>query len=216
MDFSLSEDQEMLKTSARDFLTKECTEAVVREILGNKQGFSPELWRKIADMGWPGIIFPERYGGTGGNLVVLAVLFEEMGRAIYISPYLSTVVLCGLTILNAGTEEQRDELIPEIIEGKNILAVALTEPQATWDGHGWEPTGVTVRATADGSDYVIDGVKLFVHDAHIADYVLCVARTGRQGKAENGITLFLVDGKSPGITYNLLKALSGNNKQSEV
>ena len=216
MDFSLSEDQEMLKTSARDFLTKECTEAVVREILGNKQGFSPELWRKTADMGWLGIIFPEKYGGTGGNLVDLTVLFEEMGRAIYISPYLSTVVLCGLTILNAGTEEQKDELIPEIIKGKKILALALTESQATWDGHGWEPTGVTVKATADGSDYVIDGVKLFVHDAHIADYLLCVARTGRRGKVENGITLFLVDGKSPGITYNLLKTLSGNNKQSEV
>ena len=92
MDFSLTEDQEMLKTSARDFLSKECTEAVVRETLANKDGYSRDLWRKAAGLGWMGIIFPEKYGGTGGNVVDLAVLFEEMGRAIYVSPYLSTVV----------------------------------------------------------------------------------------------------------------------------
>ncbi len=216
MDFSLSEDQEMLKASARDFLTKECTEAVVRETLVNEQGFSPELWRKAADLDWLGIIFPEKYGGTGGNITDLIVLFEEMGRAIYISPYLSTVVLCGLTILDTGTEEQKSKLIPQIINGEKILALALTEPQSSWDGHGWEPTGVTVTAAADGSDYIIDGIKLFVHDAHIADYLLCAARTGSGGRAEDGITLFLVDAKSQGITYNLLKTLSGNNKQSEV
>lgn len=216
MDFSLTEDQEMLKTTARDFLTKECTEAIIRDTLRNKEGYSPELWRKLADLGWLGIIFPEKYGGTGGTILDLAILFEEMGRSIYISPYLSTVVLGGLTILNAGSEEQKNGLIPRIIKGGTILALALTEPESSWDGQAWEPAGVTVKATPDGGDYIIDGVKLFVHDAHIADYLLCVARTSRRGKAENGITLFLVDGKSRGITYNLLKTLTGNNKQSEV
>lgn len=216
MDFSLSEEQEMLKTSARDFLGKECTEAVVRETLTNKEGFSQELWRKVAELGWLGIVFPEKYGGTNGNIIDLIVLFEEMGRAIYVSPYLSTVILCGLTILEAGTDEQKMALLPGIANGKCIMSLALTEPQASWDGHGWEPDGVTTTATADGENYLINGTKLFVHDAHIADYLLCVARTRSSRKAENGVTLFMVDTKSEGIKYNLLKTLSGNNKQSEV
>lgn len=216
MDFSLTEDQEMLKTSARDFLSKECTEAVIRETLANKDGYSRDLWRKAAVLGWMGMIFPEKYGGTGGNIIDMAVLFEEMGRAIYVSPYLSTVALCGLTILDAGTEDQKAKLIPQIIKGEIILSLALTEPQATWDGHGWEPSGVTVMATRRGTDYVINGTKLFVHDAHVANFLLCAARTASGGPEGTGITLFLVDAASKGITYKLLKTLSGNNKQSEV
>lgn len=216
MDFSLTEDQEMLKTMARDFLAKECSEAVLRETLKRREGYSPELWQEVAGLGWLGIIFPEKYGGTGGNVIDLAVLFEEMGRVIHISPYLSTVVLCGMTILDAGTEEQKDELIPRIIKGEKILALALTEPKSSWDGQAWKPAGITVKATADGTDYIIDGVKLFVHDAQVADYIMCVTRTKSDGVPEDGITLFLVDAKSQGITCNMLKTLSGNNKQSEV
>lgn len=216
MDFSLTEDQEMLKTSARDFLAKECTEAVVRATLAHKDGYSRELWRKAADLGWMGMVFPEAYGGTGGNIMDLAVLFEEMGRAVYISPYLSTVVLCGLTILDSGTDEQKNKLIPRIIKGETVLALALAEPQATWDGHGWEPCGVTVTAKPQGNDYVINGTKLFVHDAHVADFLLCAARTGPGNAEGDGITLFLVDAASEGIKCNRLKTLSGSNKQSEV
>jgi alkylation response protein AidB-like acyl-CoA dehydrogenase len=216
MDFALSEDQEMLKTSAREFLSKECTEAVVRETLISKEGFSPGLWHKIAELGWLGIIFPEKYGGIGGNVIDLAVLFEEMGRAIYISPYLSSVVLCGLTILDAGSEEQKNSLIPAIIKGEKILAMALTEPQSSWDGHGWEPQGISVTATRSKDQYIINGTKLFIHDAHVADYLLCAARTAPAGKGGDGITLFLVDTGSKGIKCNLLKTLAGNNKQSEL
>jgi len=216
MDFSLTEDQEMLKKSARDFFSKECTEAVVRATLASKDGYSRDLWLKAAELGWMGIIFPEEYGGTGGNVTDLAVLFEEMGRGIYVSPYLSTVVLGGLTIIGAGTDEQKARLIPKIVKGEVILSLALTEPQAAWDGHGWEPSGVTVAAAPQGSDYVISGRKLFVHDAHVADFLLVAARTARGGQDGGGITLFLVDARDKGIKYNLLKTLSGNNKQSEV
>ena len=215
MDFILSEEQEMLKTMARDFLEKECPESFVREMEEDEDGYSPEVWRKIADLGWLGLVYPEKYGGTGGSILDLAVLYEEMGRAMFPSPHLSTVVLCGLTILAAGSEEQKEDLLPKIVKGDLILALALTEPQSSWDGKAWEPEGVTVPATADGDDYVINGTKFFVHDAHIADYLLCVTRTRDGAAPGDGITLFLVDAKSPGISYTLLDTVAGD-KQSEV
>lgn len=121
MDFSLSEEQEMLKTMARDFLEKECPESLVREMERDDKGYSPELWRKIADLGWLGLIYPEKYGGTGGNILDLVVLYEEMGRAMLPSPHLSTVVLCGLAILTAGSDEQKADLLPKIVDGDLIL-----------------------------------------------------------------------------------------------
>ena len=211
MDFALNEEQEMLKNMARDFLEKECPESFVRDMERDDKGYSPNLWRQIAELGWLGIVFPEKYGGMGGSILDLTVIYEEMGRAMFPSPYLSTVVLCGLTILAAGNEEQKAEFLPKIAEGDLILALALTEPSATWD-----PEGVTVRATADGDDYIIDGTKLFVHDAHIADYILCATRTKDGATPEEGITLFLVDARSSGINCALLKTIAGENKQSEV
>ena len=215
MDFSLNEEQEMLKTMARDFLEKECPESFVREIEKGDQGYSPELWRKIADLGWLGLVYPEKYGGTGGSILDLAVLYEEMGRTMFPSPHLSTVALCGLAILAAGSEEQKADLLPKIVNGDLILALALTEPESSWDGKAWDADGVTVHATPDGGDYIINGTKLFVHDAHIADYLLCVTRTSDGAMPEDGITLFLVDAKNPGISYTLLKTTAGD-KQSGV
>ena len=215
MDFSFSEEQEMLRTSARDFLEKECTESFVREIEEGEKGYSPELWRQVADLGWLGLIYPEEYGGAGMNFMDLAVLYEEIGRAIFPSPHLSTVVLCGNTILNAGSSEQKTDLLPKIVSGDLILAMALTEPDSSWEGKAWDPEGVTIKATPDGDDYIIDGVKLFIHDAHIADYLLCVCRTKQGSSAEDGITLFLVDAKDPAISYTLLDT-TAHDKQSEV
>src|SRR5271157_5987843 len=99
MDFALSEDQNRLKTSVREFLEKECPEAVVRKIETDQRGYSPEIWKKISDLGWLGIGIPKEYGGTGGDFIDLMVLHEEMGRALFPSPHLSTVVLCGQTII---------------------------------------------------------------------------------------------------------------------
>src|SRR4030043_2032447 len=111
MDFTYTEEQEMLRKSARDFLAKECTERFVRDMEKDEKGYSPELWRKIAELGWLGLIYPEKYGGTDGIITDMAVLYEEFGRSMFPSPHLSTVVLCGLTILNAGSEAQKTELL---------------------------------------------------------------------------------------------------------
>jgi len=210
MDFGLNEQQEMLKNNARSFLSNECPESLVRDMEKDSLGHSPELWRKMAELGWLGIPFPEECGGICGNVVDLAVILEEMGRAMCPSPYLSTVVLCGMTILEAGTEEHKSKYLQKIADGDLILALALTEPSA-----GIEPKDIQVHAAADKDEFIINGTKLFVHDARIADYVLCVARTRAGGEDGDGISLFLVENSAPGLSCDVLLTTAGD-KQCEL
>jgi len=208
MDLGLDEQQEMLKNFARDFLEKECPEQLVREMEEDEKGYSPELWKKMAQQGWMGLIIPDKYDGTGMNVCELVVLLEEFGRALVPGPFISTVVLGGVPIMEAGTEEQKQQFLPKIASGELIMTMALTEPSAKWTADG-----VQLEAKKDGSDYVLNGTKLFVQDAHVSDYMVVAARTG--GSGEDGITLFLVDSKSPGIKFEVLKTIAAD-KQCEV
>ena len=208
MDPRLSEEEEMLRRSALDFLTEKCPKSLVREMEEDEKGYSPELWKEIADLGWIGLIFPEKYSGGGMDFVSLAILLEEMGRACFPGPFLPTVVLGGLPILDIGTEEQKQEYLPDIISGKTIFTMALTEPVG-----GYTAASIKVKAAASNGDYVINGTKLFVPDASNADYMLCVART--DDKAEDGITIFIVDTKSPGISITVLDTVA-KDKMCEV
>ena len=210
MDLALSEEQEMLKTMARDFLTDKLPKTVVKEIEESEEGYSPELWKEVAGLGWMGLAFPEKYGGSDMSFLDLAILLEEMGRACLPGPYFSTVVLGGLSILDIGSEEQKQEYLPKIANGEAIFTLALTEPSARYDAGGIE-----TQATADKDDYIINGTKLFVPDANVADYMLVVARTEAKSKAEEGITIFIVDAKSPGISHTVLKTIA-NDKLCEV
>ena len=210
MDLGLSEEQEMLKTSARDFLQKECPKKLVKQLDESDEGYSPELWQRIAGLGWLGLMSPDEYGGSGGSFLDLVVLLEEMGYNILPGPFFSTVVLGGPTILAAGNKEQKRELLPGIASGEIILTLALTEPSV-----GYDASSVKTTAVAHNGEYVINGTKLFVPDANVADLLLCVARTKEAENPEDGITIFLVDAKSPGIECTLLKTLA-RDKQCEV
>ena len=210
MNLDFSEEQEMLRTMARDFIDKECPKTKVRELEDDPQGYSPEIWSKMAELGWMGLVIPEQYGGTDGTFMDLVILLEEMGRGCLPSPFFSTAVLCALPILAVGTDEQKQEFLPKIVNGKMIMALALTEPSATYD-----VSGIETKAVAEGDDYVINGTKLFIHDAHIANYMICVTRTRILSRGEEGITLFLVDAKSPGITITPLPTIA-DDKQNEV
>ena len=210
MDLGLSEEQEMLKTSARDFLQKECPKKLVKQLDESDEGYSPELWQRIAGLGWLGLMFPDEYGGSGGSFLDLVVLLEEMGYNILPGPFFSTVVLGGPTILAAGNKEQKRELLPGIASGEIILTLALTEPSV-----GYDASSVKTTAVAHNGEYVINGTKLFVPDANVADLLLCVARTKEAENPEDGITIFLVDAKSPGVECTLLKTLA-RDKQCEV
>ena len=210
MNLAFTEEQEMLKKMAHDFLTDKLPKKVVKEIEESETGSLPELWREMAELGWMGLVFPEKYGGSGMNFLDLAVLLEEMGKACLPGPYFSTVILGGLTIADIGSEEQKKEYLPKIASGEKILTLALTEPSARYDA-----AAIETKATADKDGYVLNGTKLFVPDAHIADYMVVVARTDEKAKAEKGITLFIVAGKSPGITSKVLKTIA-NDKLCEV
>ena len=210
MNLALSEEQEMLKKMAHDFLADNFPKKVVKELEESELGYSPEFWKQMAELGWMGLALPEKYGGGGMSFLDLAVLQEEMGRACLPGPYFSTVVLGGLTVADIGSEEQKQKYMPKIISGEAIFTLALTEPSARY-----EAAAIETKATADKDGYILNGIKLFVPDAHIADYMLVVARTDEKAKAEKGITIFIVDGKSPGISYTVLKTIA-NDKLCEV
>jgi len=211
MDFHFSEEQKMLKESARDFLQTECPKAFIRKMEKDPKGYTPELWRKMADLGWMGIIFPEQYGGIGGDFLDLLVLLEEMGRACLPGPFFSTVVLGGLPILEAGNESQKKEFLPKIVKGELILTLSHIEPATTQ----FDPFLISVEARSEPNGYSIDGVKLFVPDAHVAHWMICAARTKGETNSREGITLFLIDGRSSGIKWELLRTVA-QDKQCEV
>jgi len=210
MDLSLTEIQEMLRTSARDFMKRECPWTLVKEIDDSDTGFSEDLWRQIADLEWLGMLFPEEYGGMGSSLTDLAVIYEEMGQALLPGPHFSSSVLCGSIILAAGSDEQKQQLLPAIGRGETIMTLALTELD-----YGWTPECIHLSATSKDGGYVLNGKKLFVHDAQVADQIICVARTKESSNPADGITLFLVDKNSPGLTCRNLSGHVGE-KLNEI
>ena len=210
MDMGLTEIQQMLKTSAQEFLSRECPTTLVREMEDDERGYPDELWRQMSSLGWAGVPFPEVYGGTGGDFLDLAVLLEEMGRSLAPSPYFSTVVLGGLTVLDAGSDAQKDDLLSRVCDGSGLMTLALTEASATFEAWGVETT-----ATAEGTGYALNGTKLFVPDAHVADVIIVAARTGDGGNAEGGITLFLVPARMEGISVSSINTI-GDERQFEV
>jgi len=210
MELGLTEEQELLKKSARDFLSTECPKELIREMDASDEGYSPELWQKIADLGWMGLAFPEKYGGSDCSFIDLVILLEEMGFNILPGPFFSTIILGGLSILSGGTEKQKEDILPRISKGEIKLTMALTEPDFSYDA-----SKINVKATKQNNEYIINGTKLFVPDANVADYILCVARTAEGSNPQEGITIFLVDAKQPGIECTLLKTLA-LDKQTEV
>ena len=191
MDLGLSEEQELLKNFARDFLEKECPETHVREMEEDEQGYSPELWKKMADQGWHGLVVPDQYGGTGMGFIDLTILVEEFGRALVPGPFIPTAVGGAIALLDGGSDEQKQQYLPKIASGEQIWALAFTEPTARFDAEG-----VELEAKAEGDSFVLNGTKLFIRDAHVSDYMTVVARTKKGKNPEDGITLFIVDSKS--------------------
>ncbi len=210
MDLGLNEIQQMLKNSAREFLSQECPLTLVREMEEDSRGYTNELWRQISGLGWTGIAFPEQYGGTGGSFLDLAVLLEEIGRSLTPGPFFSTVVLGGFTVLDAGTDVQKQHILPGICSGQLLMTLALTEASATY-----EPWGIETTATREGDSFRINGQKLFVSDAHVADVILIAARTTQSDDPAQGITLFFVNSNTPGVTVTQLSTIS-SDRQCEI
>jgi alkylation response protein AidB-like acyl-CoA dehydrogenase len=210
MDFGFSEEQEMLRKSARDFLAKESPMTYVRQMMEDERGFRDEQWRKMAELGWLGLILPEEHGGAGGDFVDLVVVLEEMGRVVLPGPFFSTAILGGVAITQGGSAEQKQELLPKLAAGDLRLTLAQLEPNARWDAEG-----VELEAKKSGAEYRLSGTKLFVPDAHTAD-LLVVAGRAPGAKGSEGISLFLVDAKAKGVATTLLKTMDQTRKLCEV
>jgi alkylation response protein AidB-like acyl-CoA dehydrogenase len=211
MNFGFNDEQELLRSTARKFLDNECSSEVVRRLMDGAEGMSPELWKKIAEQGWLGLIYPEAYGGMGLGFVDLTVLMEEMGRSVVPGPYLSSVLMGGLAVLEAGTEAQKKAWLPEIAGGNKRVTLAWMEPSATLGA-----AGITLEAKFAGGRYTLAGTKLFVPDAHTADAIVVAARTGSGKSPEDGVSLFLVPRSTPGLEVKLLPTMDQTRKLCEV
>jgi len=207
MEFDFNEQQSMLKTMARDFLAGNCTKTRVRELEKDEKGYDPDMLAKMAELGWMGLIFPEKYGGMGAEFLDLVVLMEEMGRNITPGPFFSTVGLCAIPILKFGTETQRKKYLPAVAEGRNVWSLAYTEIS----GRSL-PIDINCAAVADGDNYVINGEKWFAPFAHIADYLLVICRTEATKTGTDGLTAFLVRSGARGVTTELIPTLSGDGQ----
>jgi alkylation response protein AidB-like acyl-CoA dehydrogenase len=205
MEFTLNEEQEMLKKSAQDFLKNECDKKVLNELEESETGFSKKLWEGMAELGWMGIIVPETYDGVGLSLLDLAVLFEEYGRAALNGPMLGTV-MGTLAMVEGGSDDLKSKRLPEVVSGQRVLTFAMEEPEVAYD-----PRCVTTAAVRTDSGYAVKGTKLFVPYASVADDLFVVARTGDEGQ----VAIFIVNKDAPGMELSELKTIAGD-KQFQV
>ncbi|MGH2725430.1 MAG: acyl-CoA dehydrogenase family protein, partial [Actinomycetota bacterium] len=174
MDFGFTEEQEALRKSAREFLTDRSTTALVRELMASKTGFDEKLWKEMSELGWMGTAISEEDGGLGLSLIELAVLVEEMGRAILPSPFYSSVGLAAPVIAATAVGALRKSVLGGIASGEVRATVALAEGEGRWDA-----AGIKAKATPTDGGYKLGETKVFVPDAHLADEIVVVARTSK-------------------------------------
>ena len=203
MDLGLNEEQEMLKTMARDFLEKECPKTLAREMEEDDQGYSPELWRKMAELGWLGLALPEKYGGTGLGYPAYIVAVEELARVD--GSQAATVAVANSLgigpIYDFGSEEQKETLLPQLCTGEKLWGFGLTEPEA-----GSDAGASKTKAVKDGEDWVIDGSKVFITNASTPASlgVTVQAITGQRPDGKKEHTCFLVPQGTEGFEAKTL------------
>ena len=211
MDIKLNEDQIEIARQARRFCENESPMDYVRDMFEDERGYKDEIWTKMVEMGWTAMCIPEAYGGLEMEILDLAVVLEEMGRAVLPGPFFSAVLLAAEALKEAGTNTQKEHYLAGIAAGEIKGTLALYEP----DG-GADPGYIQMEASADGGEYVLNGTKLFVPDAHVADFLVCVARTEAGNDPAQGVSLFLVDIKAEGISFALLPTMDGTRKLCAV
>ncbi len=201
MDLSLNEHQRMLGQSVRSFMERRAPRSKIVALQRSELGYEPETWKTIAELGWLGLLIPERYGGGGASLTDAAVLYEEFGRGPLPGPFFSSGVLGALVLLEAGTDEQRHRFLPAIARGERVFSVAITEPARSWGPHG-----IAVTAERHGERYRLNGTKLFVSDAVAATHLIVAVRTG---PALDAASLLVIDKQTRGVSARLLPGFIG-------
>ncbi len=210
MNFAFSEEQDMLRATARRFLDDKVPSTVVRRLMETEMGFDSGLWADIAAQGWQAMAIPEEFGGAGFGLLEQGILMEEMGRTLFPSPFFSSVVLGADLIAHLGTDEQKKDLLSGIAAGERRVAVAQLEDPARWDA-----SGIGMVARADGGDLVLSGTKSFVIDGHTADTLLVAVRAeGSTGT--DGVSVVVVGADAPGIGRRRVETMDMTRKQAEI
>lgn len=200
----LNDEQRMLQDSARAFISENAPVAHLRALRDGRDdtGFSRDLWRKFAEMGFSGILVPEGQGGSGLGVVEAGVIAEELGRTLAPSPFLSTAVLAAAAIRRGGNAAQQAALLPKIAAAERVVALALDE------GVKHRPGAIATKAVRDGAGYRIDGDKTLVVDGHVADTLIVAARVAGDG---DPVALFLVDAKAPGVALERTVMVDAHN-----
>ena len=196
MDVRPSDDQQLLAATAREFLRRRCPIELVQRLALDARGFDDALWRESAELGWAGLLVPPELGGSGGSLLDVALLVEEMGRAALPGPYVGSAVVATSLLLAAASKEQASRLLPPLAAGDRIATVALVEESGSFD-----PDAISLRMDGAGR---LTGRKLFVKDAHVAHDLLVVVR------AQDDLAYALVPSDRPGIARRPLDTISGD------
>jgi alkylation response protein AidB-like acyl-CoA dehydrogenase len=210
VDLGLSEEQVLLQDSARDFLERECPMSLVRDQMAKESPFPNELWQRMAELGWIGLVIPEKYGGSGLGFLDLAVLLEEMGRVLCPVPFLSTAVIGALAIQRAGSDEQREYYLPRLARGEIRTALAQAEDPVNWDC-----SVICMKARNDSEGYRLSGRKLFVADACSSDLLIVPVRIDAEDPRQ-GISLLLIDPGLPGITVRPIDWNEQTREMAEI
>lgn len=203
----LDEDQQMIKETAREFVQENSPITRVRELRDSNDadGFSRELWKEMAELGWAGIVIPEEYGGQGLGWMELGVILEECGRTLVPEPFVSTVLLGSTALLLGENETAKKDLLPAVCAGERLLALAFQET-----AH-FHPFAIETRAEAANGRYTLNGKKVFVFDGHVADSLIVAARSAGKSGERDGITLFVVDAKAAGVSIQRTNMLDSRN-----
>lgn len=207
MPLLLTEEQEMLRDAARGFLDEKAPVGALRKLrdTNDESGFSRDLWKEMAEMGWAGILVDEEYGGADFGFVGAGVLAEEMGRTLTASPFLSTSILAAAALKKIGADAHKQEHLPKIAAGEMLFALAVDE------GRKHAPAKTALKAEKSGNGFKLSGSKTFVADGHVADKLIVAARTAGAPGEEAGVTLFLVDVNAKGIARERTIMLDSRN-----
>ncbi len=194
MHMKLTDEQAQLRGTAARFMDEECTMEFVRGIEKGDVGYSPTMWKRMAELGWLGLDLPKSDGGLELGILDLCILMRELGRHVCPTPFIPTCVIAGTAISRAGTEAQRAQYMPRIIDGDAVIAFAYQEFTRHFD-----PGAIQLAARVEGDGFVLEGTKMFVEYAGAADRLLVVARTSGSIRDRTGLTMFLVDAKADGL-----------------
>jgi len=211
VDFDFTDEQTMLRSLARELLTAECSPREVRAQMEDPQGYSPALWKQLAETGLLGITIDEAHGGMGLGMIELALVLDEMGRAAYPGPYFPTVVLAASALMAGGSRAQLDRYLPAIAEGNLIATLALME-----DRLASGPEGIELPARPVAGGWLLTGRKRFVPFAHAADLILVAARTAASTDPRDGVTIFALDTGTAGVSQEPNVQIDMTNKTSTL